>query len=148
MRRRFQSVAVALLLGLTAVQLIRPDTGNPPVNPKRSLWNDPRVDPRVATVLRRACANCHSHETEWPWYSKIAPVSWMLARHVSKGRAKLNFSEWSGASPNQLEEIGDAIYKNTMPPAGYSLMHPEARLSQADREVLLAWADGKLARLR
>ena len=145
MKRYLKPTAFALLLGVVAAQLIRPDTVNPPVNPKRSLWNDRRVDPLVASVLRRACANCHSHETEWPWYSKISPVSWMLARHVRNGRAKLNFSDWSGASPNQLEEIYDAIDKQDMPPAGYSLMHPEARLSPADREMLKDWADGKLA---
>jgi hypothetical protein len=148
MKRHLRSAGLALLVGLAAAQLIRPDTTNPPVNPARSLWHDDRVDPRVAGVLRRACANCHSDETQWPWYSKISPVSWILARHVRKGRAKLNFSEWSGASPNQLEEIYDEIDKHDMPPADYSLMHPEARLTQADREILRAWADGKLARLR
>lgn len=144
MKRRAGHATVSLLLCLTLSQLVRPTIGNPPVDPARSLWNDSRVDPRVAKILKRACANCHSHETEWPWYSHVSPVSWMLARDVKKGRAKLNFSEWSGASPNQLQEIGDAIDKNQMPPATYTLMHPEARLSKADREILFAWADGKL----
>ena len=68
-----------------------------------------------------------------------------MARHISKGRAKLNFSDWSGASADQLEEIADSIAKGKMPIASYLLMHPQARLSRANREVLLAWADGKLA---
>ena len=136
MKRQAGSAAVALLLCLAAAQLVRPTVGNPPVNPARSLWNDSRVDSRVAKVLKRACANCHSHETEWPWYSQVSPVSWMLARDVRRARAKLNFSEWSGARPNQLEDIADAIDKHEMPPASYGMTHPESRLSKADRELL------------
>jgi hypothetical protein len=65
-----------------------------------------------------------------------------MARHVGKGRAKLNFSDWSGATANQLEEIYDAIDKDDMPPRDYRLMHPEARLSNGDREILKAWTTG------
>jgi len=148
MKQDLRFFSVASLLCLTVAQVIRPSFDNPPVNPARSLWNDPGVDPRVANVLRRSCANCHSYETEWPWYSKISPVSWLIARHVKNGRAKLNFSEWSGATANQLEEIYDAIDKNEMPPADYSLMHPEARLSEADREVLKSWTEGKVVPVR
>lgn len=148
MRPDRRSAAFAALLCLAAPQFIRPKLDNPAANPAQSLWRDPQVDSRVAGILRRACANCHSYETEWPWYSKISPVSWMIAHHVEKGRAKLNFSEWSGASPSQLQEIYDAIDKNEMPPAGYSLMHPEARLSKADRDLLMTWADGKIVQVR
>jgi len=146
MKRLFRSAALALLLGLAAAQLIQPNTVNPPVDPGRSLWNDRHVDPRVAGILRRACADCHSHETAWPWYARLSPVSWWLAQHVSKGRAKLNFSEWS-ASPDQdlLEGIGDAIVKNHMPLPSYLWIHRGSRLSKSDRDVLLSWVDGKLA---
>ncbi len=140
----YARVATVVLLVATGSQLIRPNTRNPPVDPARSVWNDPHVDPRVGMILRRACADCHSHETEWPWYAKISPVSWMLARHVRDGRAKLNFSDWSGNSADELEEIYDSIDKNKMPMSGYLLMHPAARLSEADRKVLMAWAEGKL----
>jgi hypothetical protein len=144
MKRPVASVVLSLLLGMAVAQLIQPNTGNPPINSARNLWNDRRVDPRVAHILRRACADCHSHETVWPWYSKISPVSWWLARHVNDGRAKLNFSDWSAASADQLEEIYDSIVKNKMPLSSYLLIHPEARLSKADRDALVAWADGKL----
>jgi Haem-binding domain len=147
MKRRFRSTALVLMLGIAAAQLIQPNTVNPAVNPARTLWNDPRVAPRVADILRRACADCHSHETEWPWYSRISPVSWFVARHVSDGRAKLNLSNWS-ASQDELEEIYDSIAKNKMPLPGYSLVHPGARLSQADRDALKAWADGGIASAR
>jgi len=145
MKRLFRSVALALLLGMAAAQLIQPNTVNPPVDPKRSLWNDRHVDPRVSGILRRACADCHSHETAWPWYSKISPVSWFVSRHVEKGRAKLNFSEWSSALPDQLQEIAEAVEKRHMPLPSYLLIHRDSRLSADDREILLDWADGKLA---
>jgi hypothetical protein len=136
-----RSVAFVLLLGVAAAQLIRPSTTNPPVDPSRSIWNDHRVDPRVASILRRACADCHSHETAWPWYSKISPVSWFVARHVAKGREKLNFSEWSRVAPDQLQEIADSIEKKKMPLSSYLWIHHDAGLSKADREALLAWID-------
>src|SRR5262252_9178445 len=102
MKHRMRSAALVLLLGFAAAQLIRPSTTNPPVDPSRSIWNDHRLDPRVAGILRRACADCHSHETTWPWYSKVSPFSWFVAHHVTKGREKLNFSEWSRVAPDQL----------------------------------------------
>ena len=145
MRRRLKAVALGLLIGLAAAQLIQPDIRTPPVDPARRLWNDQHLDSRVAGIVRRACANCHSYETHWPWYARISPISWWLARHVSQGRAKLNFDEWSSvAAPDQLEEIYDSIAKKKMPLASYLLMHPEARLSPADLAILLAWTDGKL----
>ena len=145
MKRLFKLAAPVLLLGLAATQLIQPNTVNPPVDPARSLWNDRRMDPRVAGILRRACADCHSHETKWPWYSRISPFSWFVASHVVKGRTKLNFSDWSG-SPDQdlLEEIADAIVKKHMPLASYLWIHSKSRLSKSDQDVLLAWTDGKL----
>lgn len=132
-------------LTLAAAQLHRPEMQNPPVDPARSLWNDKSIDPRVASVLRRACADCHSHETKWPWYSKVSPIGWSVHRHVIDGRAKLNFSDWSGSSPDQIEEIYGSVSKGKMPLRGYAMMHPEARLSAADRELLRSWADGQLA---
>jgi len=147
MKRRIRSTALVLLLGFAVAQLIQPNTQNPPIDVKRSLWSDQRVDPRVAGIMRRACANCHSNGTKWPWYARISPVSWWLASHVSNGRAKLNLDDWTAASAAQadkLEEIYDSIVKSKMPMASYLLMHPEARLSPAERDILLAWADGKL----
>ena len=146
MKRALKWVSLALLLGVLTGQLIQPDTHNPPVTPERSLLADHSLDPRVASILRRSCADCHSHETEWPWYSRISPVSWMVANHVVKGRAKLNFSDWSADTLDQMEEIYDSTAKNKMPMASYLVMHPKARLSRADRDILMAWADGKLQR--
>jgi hypothetical protein len=145
MNRIIRRVSVSLLGIVGAAQFVQPQRTNPPVPPDHNLWTDARVDSRVGGILRRACADCHSHETTWPWYAQVSPISWFLALHVERGRAKLNFSDWSGPSSDQLEEIYTAIRKEKMPLASYTLLHPDARLSKADRDVLKAWADGTLA---
>jgi hypothetical protein len=146
MRRHIKFFGIGLILVMAAAQLVQPETKNPAVNPARRLWNDHSMDPQVKEITQRACGNCHSYETKWPWYAKLSPVSWFLARHVEQGRAKLNFDDWSpAAAADQLQEIYDSIAKKKMPLSSYLLMHPEARLSENDRDLLLAWADGKLA---
>lgn len=101
------------------------------------------VRPEVHAILQRACKDCHSNDTDWPWYSRVAPMSWMLARHVEQGREKLNFSEWGFArrSANEIAEICDAVSNNSMPLPGYLLVHGEARLSPQDVNVICSWAD-------
>jgi hypothetical protein len=96
-----------------------------------------------ATILMRACGNCHSNHTDWPWYSHVAPVSWWIARHVSEGREKLDFSAWETYSTRQkrdkLESMCGLISTGRMPPRMYSVMHPEARLSEKDKNAVCAW---------
>ena len=107
------------------------DHTNPPVV-EEPAWDSAQTrDLAVA-----ACFDCHSNETEWPWYSKIAPISWLLQRDVDEGREDLNFSEW------QLDQEGDeaaeTVRDGSMPPWQYTLTHPEARLSEADLATLEA----------
>lgn len=100
--------------------------------------------PEVMTILRRSCYDCHSNETEWPWYSKVAPVRWLIRHDVNEGRSHVNFSEFEGAEPrrmaHRLEEIGEQVEEKEMPLWYYVPMHPAAGLSDADRELLQAWA--------
>jgi hypothetical protein len=125
--------ALFLLLQLKTV-----DRTNPPVEA------DVMAPAAVEEILRRACYDCHSHETDWPWYSRIAPVSWWLEEHVRRGRADLNFSQWplfdQQAQELFLRDIVKQIEDGTMPPASYELGHPEARLSAAARATLVEWA--------
>ena len=78
----------------------------------------------------RACFDCHSNETVWPWYSNIAPISWSLQNHVEEGREKLNFSEWDGSQEG--DEAAETVRDRSMPPTQYLLAHPSARLSDAE----------------
>lgn len=93
--------------------------------------------PATRELAKRACFDCHSNETVWPWYSNIAPVSWLVLHDVEEGRSRMNFSEWnSNFHPNVNELIG-IIQEGEMPPAQYLLMHPDAKLSAADQQALI-----------
>jgi hypothetical protein len=95
-------------------------------------------------LLVRACGNCHSNHTDWPWYSHVAPFSWWIARHVREGRAKLDLSEWKTYSTwqkrDKLESICGLISNGRMPPRIYSALHPEAKLTEENKKTVCAWA--------
>lgn len=123
-----------LVVALVAIQLVPFGhvTPNPPVRVE-PRWNSPQTRELAA----RACFDCHSNETSWPWYSNVAPFSWVLQRHVDEGREKLNFSMW-GRQVNETDEIVEQVREGEMPPWDYGLLHPDARLSGAERDAFLA----------
>jgi hypothetical protein len=133
------AVAGALLLLLLA-QLVPGERTNPPVT------SDIDVSDEVRSILRRSCYDCHSHETRWPWYSFVAPMSWYVIDHVDHGRGDLNFSEWPTfdfeAQDLAFEDIREQLEKGEMPLTSYLLLHPSARLSEDDRQLLLRWSAG------
>ena len=97
----------------------------------------------VSNLLKSACYDCHSNSTNYPWYSNIAPVSWWIKRHSRKGAAKINYSEWSSYDEadriSKIRESAEFIKKGWMPIGSYKLMHPEARLTDEQRETLANW---------
>jgi hypothetical protein len=101
----------------------------------------------VGAILDRACKDCHSNNTNVPWYGHVAPVSWLLAKHVRDGQRKLNFSDWDSRRPssNEMEEICDAVSNKSMPLPGYTMIHRDARLSKHDVDSICTWADTPLA---
>jgi cytochrome c551/c552 len=107
---------------------------NPPVK-KEPAWNSPQT----GDVVRRACFDCHSNETVWPWYSNVAPVSWLVRRDVNGGRRHLNFSEWDQPQ-RHAKDVAEEVKEGDMPPWFYLPMHPAARLSAAEKEALIAGA--------
>ena len=102
-------------------------------SPLRAEPNWP--SPEVRALTKRACFDCHSNETVWPLYAKIAPSSWLVTSDVLRGRRKLNFSDWR--AHNEQEEIAEVIQKGEMPPRIYTALHPEAILSRAEQQVLI-----------
>ena len=135
----------APVLALLAIQLVpygRNHT-NPPAL-QLAAWDSPRTH----ELARRACFDCHSNETRWPWYSSIAPLSWRIQTHVLRGREKLNFTALDSSNEKMVEEAGEAaetVTKGTMPPQDYVLMHPTARLTAAEKWALAAGLDATLA---
>ncbi|HXH07618.1 MAG TPA: heme-binding domain-containing protein [Vicinamibacterales bacterium] len=134
---------LAILAALAAIQLVPVDRSNPPVE------TEVPAPPEARAVLRRACYDCHSHETVWPWYSRVAPVSWLVARDVREGREHLNFSTWNRYGTKQqvkhLKESWEEVAEGEMPPWFYLPVHWDAVLSQEDRAVLRRWALGTLS---
>jgi mono/diheme cytochrome c family protein len=120
---------IAVLVGVQLVPYGR-DHVNPPVG------SEPAWDSRATRALaKQACFDCHSNETQWPAYASIAPVSWLVQRDVTEGRATLNFSEWQRPQKEAKDASGEVLERE-MPPAAYRLVHSHARLSDADRERL------------
>ena len=105
----------------------------------------------VAADLRAACYDCHSHETVWPLYSRIAPVSWLIASDVNEGRQHLNFSDWpaeAARAAKNLDRINEVVDYREMPPKKYTLLHADARLTEAQRKDVLAWTEAAASQLR
>lgn len=129
-------------LGLVVIgmQFFQPERSNPPFDPQSGFEAIAKPDPELTAVLRRACYDCHSNETRWPWYSRMAPVSWFIANDVKEGRAHLNFSEWSRygqqAARRRMEEACEEVRTGKMPLRSYLLMHAEARLGPKDIELI------------
>lgn len=137
-------VGLALLIMFTLAQLIRPSLANPPVDATKTLYATERVPADVRAMLDRACADCHSNHTTWPWYSRVAPMSWVLADHVKDGRKELNFDEWGSYSAkrkaHKLKETCEQVERWEMPMKSYIRLHPEANLSQEERAAICRWA--------
>ena len=142
--RTFLKIAfITILVVFAAIQVRRPARANPPVNPARRIQATAQVPPQVNAILKRACSDCHSNETRWPWYTNVAPLSWWIVDHVNEGREHLNFSEWASYSTEDaahlLDEICQEVKQGKMPLENYVYLHPDARLSQADVNTLCAW---------
>lgn len=137
MTRRKKAMLVALLLVL-GIQLVPVPRENPAAVAPISVPDD------VRAVLENSCNDCHSNLTVWPWYSRVAPVSWLVYRDVKKGRDELNFSEWGEYSDRRrnrkLEDIEEKVADKEMPLKLYVRLHPEAGLSVADAEALIEWS--------
>ena len=142
---RVKRLILALVAIFLLAQFVRPQRTNPPVTPSRSLEAHVQVPPNVSALLKRGCADCHSSETVWPWYSHIAPVSWLVADDVNTGRRHINFQDWEAQeNPKEAAEhlalICKEVREKGMPPFSYRIMHSESRLSEEDIGALCSWS--------
>ena len=137
-RARWQRIliigAAAVAVGFLAIQLVpygRNHT-NPPVR-QEPKWDSPQT----RALAARACFDCHSNLTKWPWYSNVAPMSWLVQRDVDAGRSQFNFSEWNRPQDASSGDLADAIRGGSMPPWFYTIPHPSARLSSTEQQALI-----------
>ena len=133
-----------ILIGIAGIiiviQFIPVDRSNPPAE------GELMESTELKTILKRSCYDCHSNETSWPWYSSVAPVSWLVADDVSEGRRHLNFSEWGDLTRQKVarkkEHIWEEVKEGGMPLSKYLWMHSDAKLSQKDKDIIRDWTGG------
>jgi hypothetical protein len=139
-RKRITLLVIVLFALVMLLQFVPVTRDNPPVGGDFDEQQDVRL------ILRHTCYNCHSNETSWPWYSSVAPFSWLIANDVHEARGRLNFSEWKSMQADDQalakKEIWKEIERGDMPPGSYVLMHSDAKLSETDRSVIRRWATG------
>jgi hypothetical protein len=143
MRRRLIQVAVVFVVAFAAAQLVRPERANPPIDPSRTIQAHAGTTSELAAVLDRSCRDCHSNNTVWPWYTQIAPLSWLMARAVAEGRKAVNFSEWASYPPDvQRASLSVSCEDATSGkmPGPYTRVRPETKLSPQDIETICAAA--------
>ena len=128
-----KAISAVILLSAVAIQFIPygKDHTNPPVM-SEVQWDSPRTQ----ELFNRACADCHSNETKYPWYSKIAPVSWLIAHDIEEGREKMNVSMIGVQPKNKLKDAAEEVKEGEMPIPPYLIAHPEARLSDTEKKEL------------
>jgi hypothetical protein len=150
-RKYLQWGAAALLVLLLGAQFIRPERSNPPADPGRDITVHLAVPAEIAALLDRSCRDCHSHQTRWPWYSQVAPVSWLVADDVNRGRESVNFSEWAGydaeAARKHLRSICTEVEEGFMPVPIYVVLHRSAALSAGQVKAVCAWTEAERDRL-
>lgn len=124
---------------------------NPYIHPQKTLESRVEVPPRVSAVLRRACYDCHSNATRWPWYSQVPPGRWMVSHDVRTARQVMNFSDWpeplgrANKAPGLLLAACAVLRAGKMPPERYLVLHPEAKVSPAEIEAVCSWSSTQAA---
>ena len=145
MKKWLKLSLITLVALAVAAQVVRPARTNPPVDPQKEITAHMQVDPPVMATLSRACNDCHSNRTEWPWYSNVAPVSWLVAHDVNDGREELNFSEWGASKEKEpgklLGKICSEVTDGEMPMATYTLIHPQAKLTREEVQNVCRWTN-------
>ena len=143
MSKRLKQAAVVVVAIFALAQLIRPERSNPPTDLSRTIQAHVGISNGLGAILDRACSDCHSNQTAWRWYTKIAPVSWLMVYEVNQGRKAVNFSEWSGYPRDKQSQLLVASCQDASAgkmPGPYPLIRPETRLSAQDIQTICAAA--------
>lgn len=150
MKKRTRTILLALLAVLVVLQFFQIDKKNPPSDPAKDFITLENPPAEVATLLKNACYDCHSHETKFPWYTNIQPVAWWIRGHIRGARQHLNYATWgdyeADKKAHKFEEMAEETKAGHMPMKSYTWMHPEAKLTEAQRQTLVAWFEAKASR--
>ena len=145
MKKKLRRTGVVLLVVLGAIQFWRPARNLAPGPGPNDIHVKHPVPVRVQALLKRACYDCHSNDTRYPWYAEVQPVRWWLDRHINQGRMDLNFSEFgsytSKKATRRMDALVEEVSDHRMPLPSYTWMHPEARLTPDEIKLLVKWAE-------
>lgn len=137
-----RKILLGLLVGLILIQFISPEK-NDSGDRNNDYTTAMQVPNEVKEIIKTSCADCHSNKTKYPWYSKIAPVSWFIAHDINEGTEHLNFSEWTTYNKDQkdhiIKDLEEELEEQNMPLKSYLLIHKDAKLTQDQYNILLAW---------
>lgn len=151
MKRVLKIIVVVLFAAFIVLQFVRPNMTNPPVVPELALEATTDVPENVGKILTRSCADCHSHNTVYPWYTHIQPAGWFQDWHINEGRAELNLSEWAKLEDRRkkrkLEEICEQIETREMPLPSYLWIHRDAQMSDEEIRIVCDWTKAEIGRL-
>ena len=143
MKIRKSYIVSTLLILLIGIQFIRPARNYSQAISEHSLGRLYEIPDTLSWVLQKACFDCHSNNTRYPWYSNVQPFGWMLANHIRKGKTDLNFDEFGTYSTrkqkNKLKAIVNEIRDNKMPLRSYTWLHKDARLNEKEKQLLINW---------
>lgn len=138
-----KKVIIIIISALILIQFITIDKTNPNVDISKDFITLTKPPSEIEKLLKSSCYDCHSHNTNYPWYSNIAPVSWIIKNHINDGRNHLNFSVWpdykEAKKEHKLEECIEMVESSEMPMKGYVLLHNEAELTDEERKQLVYW---------
>ncbi len=138
-----KKILITLLVLLVIIQFIHPEKNKATGPQNNAMATRITVPDNIKNILAKACNDCHSNNTRYPWYAHIQPVHWWLNHHVNDGKSELNFDEYANRSLryqyHKMEEIAEQVEKGEMPLDSYTWMHPDARLSDTEKKELLEW---------
>ncbi len=144
-------ILIVLAVVLVGIQFVQPARTNPPEVAAKTIFADAAVWQHAPKTIERACMDCHSSRTRWPWYSRVAPVSWLVAHDVAEGREHMDLSAWAKYGRAQksalLADVCKLVKGNSMPLPIYITMHEDAKLTDQERRETCSWAEGARARL-
>jgi len=136
---------VLIVVLLVVIQFVPVKAPSNNINTSNDLVSVEKLDGDVSVILKSSCYDCHSSQTHYPWYSHMAPVSWLVANDVKEGRAKLNFSDWKLNNKRrkirQLEDIKEQVQQGEMPMGIYTVIHKKAKLTESQKQLLVKWTD-------
>jgi len=141
-----KKISLGLLICLVIIQLIRPPKNSNAVDASKQISAVAAVPENVNLILKKACNDCHSNNTTYPWYSNVQPVYFWLNNHIKEGKREINFDEFASyrlrRQYHKMEELIEQVKEGEMPLSSYTLIHKDARLTDAEKATLTGWAQG------